>query len=94
VGRHHGTVSVRPRTEVVSGIHARGQRLLESRGVIARVCTGGKVRGAVGLCVEAAEAKGHLVGSAASGAVGSGGESSPGEAHLTVRRRRCGCRGA
>ena len=49
-GRHHGTVSVRPRTEV-SGIHARGQRQLESRGVIARVCTGG-TGGTVGLCVE------------------------------------------
>ena len=49
-GRHHGTVSVRPRTEV-SGIHARGQRQLESRGVIARACTGG-TGGTVGLCVE------------------------------------------
>jgi hypothetical protein len=33
-----------------SGIHARGQRQLDSRGVIARVCTGGTA-GAVGLCV-------------------------------------------
>ena len=48
--RHHGTVSVRPRTEL-SGIHARGQRQLESRGVIARVCTGG-TGGTEGLCVE------------------------------------------
>ena len=43
-------LSMRPSTVVVSGIHARGHRLLESRGVIARVCTGGTA-GAVGLCV-------------------------------------------
>ena len=35
---------------VVSGIHARGHWLLEPRGVIARVCTGGTA-GAVSLCV-------------------------------------------
>ena len=43
-------LSMRPSTVVVLGIHARGHRLLESRGVIARVCTGGTA-GAVGLCV-------------------------------------------